>query len=407
MLIAQKKFFTFSTLALASMLSFSAYAANESYVVVAPVCLAKNFSAKHETLVANDKFALIKTNDAGLNQLIAAKDHQKTVCGGFINVTDSWAQQTALTSHDAKAFLQRYTKPQSAALKKESNDYSIKYEKQVSQLLAAVNPQNMWDKLTKLTSFTDRYSRADTGVEAATWIKNQVEALAKQYGRDDVKVYLIETGGSYKQPSVVAKLGTSDEPGIVIGGHMDTLQAWFGNMPGADDDGTGTVTVLETARNLFSSHMQFKKPIYLIWYSAEEMGLVGSQRVVAEFKKKNIPVSDVIHFDMTGYANHNDPTMWLLSDNTNPELTAYLADLIKAYVKQPVKYTTCGYACSDHATWNMNGYKAAIAFESEGHDYNPNIHSAEDTMSQISLTHMTDYAKLAIAFAVERAEPVA
>ena len=160
------------------------------------------------------------------------------------------------------------------------------------------------------------------------------------------------------------------------------------------------------AKTLLASNMQFKRPIYFIWYSAEEEGLVGSQYVVAAFKKQNIPVAQVLHMDMTGYANKNDPTLWLIKDYTNADLTSYLETLIKTYVKQPVKYTACGYACSDHATWTQNGFQSAFAFESEFGKDDPYIHTAQDTMSVLSLSHMTDYAKLATAFMVELAEPV-
>jgi leucyl aminopeptidase len=204
----------------------------------------------------------------------------------------------------------------------------------------------------------------------------------------------------------LAKIGTGSEPGIVIGAHMDTLSGTFSNKPDADDDGTGSVTVLEIARTLLASGMHFKKPIYIIWYAAEEEGLIGSQYVVDQFKKQNIPVENVMHFDMTGYTYQNDPTMWLITDNTDKALTAYLADLINTYVKQKINYTACGYACSDHATWSMNGYKASIAFESKMETYNPYIHTSEDKMSILSLSHMTDYLKLGLAFAIELAEPV-
>src|SRR5262249_37754543 len=100
--------------------------------------------------------------------------------------------------------------------------------------------------------------------------------------------------GSYVQPSVVAKLGNSDEPGIVVGGHMDTLSSTFELKPGADDDGSGTTTVMGVARTILNSGMKFNKPIYFIWYAAEEAGLVGSGYVVKYFKKNNIPVDAVI-----------------------------------------------------------------------------------------------------------------
>ena len=191
---------------------------------------------------------------------------------------------------------------------------------------------------------------------------------------------------------------------------MDTLSYWQyepGQKPGADDDASGTVTVLEAARTLLASGMQFNKPIYFIWYAAEEDGLLGSRDVVSQFKNKNIPIDAVLQLDMTGYAgkNQSNPTMWLINDYVNQSLTAFLETLINTYVKQPIGHTQCGYACSDHARWTNKQIPAAFPFEAEfGHD-NPDVHTSRDTVNNLSLNHMTDFAKLAVAFAVELAEP--
>ena len=144
-----------------------------------------------------------------------------------------------------------------------------------------------------------------------------------------------------------------------------------------------------------------------MWYSAEEEGLIGSQQVVSVFKKQRIPVEAVIHFDMTGYAKNNDPTLWLIKDYVDANLTNYLEQLITTYVKQPVQYTRCGYACSDHASWTQEGYAAAMPFEASFGNDNPYIHTSNDTIDHLSVTHMTDFAKLGVAFAVELAQPKA
>lgn len=100
---------------------------------------------------------------------------------------------------------------------------------------------------------------------------------ATDYSRSDIDIFLVETG-HYKQPSVVLKFGHSNQPGIVIGSHIDTIPSFEGeNVPGADDDASGNVIVLEIARVLMASGIKFQKPIYFIWYSEEERGLVGSR----------------------------------------------------------------------------------------------------------------------------------
>ncbi|VVC76743.1 Bacterial leucyl aminopeptidase [Aquicella siphonis] len=417
MLKSAKKIALFS-LGLLSSISLAVHAGTteEQHVIVAPQCLIKNVNASYKTLSSTATLGLIQTDSAGIDAFIEAK-HIKTAtpCGGFMDVTESWNAyhpKNITAGSRAKSFLNQYDKPQKKSLTQTSTNYAIQYPDQVNQLISQINAQEMWTDLTAFsdtskTQFPDRYANSDTGVKAAEWLKNKIETLARDNNRSDISVYTVATGTRYKQPSVVVKIGESTAPGIVIGGHMDTLSSSWELKPGADDDGSGSMTVMGVARTLISSGMHFKKPIYIIWYSAEEMGLVGSGYVVKDFKQKNIPVEAVLQFDMTGYAYKNDPTMWLITDNINTNLTNYLETLIKTYVKKPVGRTRCGYACSDHASWSQAGFTAAFPFESSFGNDDPYIHTAQDTMDVLSLSHITDFAKLGVAFAVELAEPVA
>jgi leucyl aminopeptidase len=395
------------SLGLLATIPFAVQAAPVAHVVVAPQCLVNQLPSGIKILSANKSVTLIEVNDAGVEQLITAKQARSaTPCGGFMDVTPAWKEFNANKSSpqkNANAFLAKYTNTPTLVNKHAA--YEIKYPTQVKLILKSMNPQDMWTDLTTLTSYDDRYANSDNGVKAANWLKTQVETMAKNAGRTDVSVRFVATGTQYKQPSVVVKIGDGNGPGVVIGGHMDTLSSSWELKPGADDDGSGTVTVLQVARNLINSHMLFKKPIYIVWYSAEELGLIGSSYVVKDFKKNNIPVDAVIQMDMTGYAYKNDPTIWLITDNVNKELTAYLETLVNTYVKVPVNYTQCGYACSDHASWSQGGYTASFPFEASFGTDDPYIHTSRDKMDVLSLSHMTDFAKLGTSFAMELAEP--
>lgn len=382
------------------------------HIVVAPQCMVQQTSSNLKTITTKDGLVLLETNDSGIEELVSKKIQNKS-CGGFMDVTYIWQQfdtRKLTLGRKADIFLDKYVRRQAVGLTNEKDNkksvYTVRFKEQTNALIKKINSQNMWNDLTKLSSFPDRYYRSDNGLEASNWIKKQIETIAKDAGRNDVTVYTVATG-KYKQPSVVAKIGDSKEAGIVIGGHMDTLSSAYSNKPGADDDGTGTVTVLEVARTLLGSGIQFKKPIYLIWYAAEEVGLVGSEYVVADFKKKKIPVDAVMQLDMTGYAYKNERKLWIIDDYVNADLTKYLKTLVETYVNQPVDFTTCGYACSDHASWHHEGFKASMPFEAAMGKDNPDIHTSRDTMEKLSLDHMTDYAKLAVAFVAELAEPIA
>ncbi len=405
MLSKSTKLMCAATLALLS-LSPAVYAARD-HVITVPSCLLTASGAHGELLAHSPSLMLVKVDDEAIETLSAAKHKTKTPCGGFMDVTADWQQYqgTAIAKKDHAAFLDKYTHTAKKSLTA-GKTYSIRYQKEVSKLINQLNPDLMWDSLKKFSSSKDRYANSDDGVAAANWIKTQIETMAKTAGRSDVNVYFVQTKG-YKQPSVVAKLGTGTGAGVVVGAHMDTTSSRFERKPGADDDGSGSMTVMESARTIINSGMQFNKPIYFIWYSAEEAGLIGSQSVVAEFSKKKIPVDAVMHFDMTGYAYQGEPTIWLIDDNVDSALTKFLEKIVTTYTSQPVQYTRCGYACSDHASWSEAGYTAAMPAESRFEDTNPTLHSARDTIDNLDKNHMTDYAKIATAFAAELAEPVA
>src|SRR3990167_2017777 len=207
-------------------------------IVIAPDCLVKKLQTKYQILTKNNSFALLSVSDEGIAALMQANRHRGQ-CGRFADVTAEWQP-----SHtDAATFLKQHITPKVSLTK--ASIYQIRHQKEVNQLLAEINTQAIWQNLTVLTRFSDRYANSDEGVRAAAWLKSQIEALAEKNLRQDVVVELVPTGNVYKQPSVVMKLGHSMEPGVVIGAHMDTLSSQYSNKPGADDDGSGTVSVLD------------------------------------------------------------------------------------------------------------------------------------------------------------------
>ncbi len=92
------------------------------------------------------------------------------------------------------------------------------------------------------------------------------------------------------------------------------------------------------------------------------------------------------------------------TDYADQGLTGYLAQLLDAYLPQiRYGYDSCGYGCSDHASWHNQGYPAAMPFEPRFNDYNPKIPTAQDTLqnSDPSAAHALKFAQLATSFAIE------
>ncbi|WP_170131726.1 M28 family peptidase [Aquicella lusitana] len=382
----------------------NSYAGTSEQFLVVPRCLLSGNSFRYEELASLKWLRLIKITD--LHPLQAAVVKKEARCRGFINVTRAWRDYSKRKQLDAAAFLSHYAP---ASRRGDlTRHYKIQYQNEVNSLVREIDTAQIRRELSKLTHFPDRHLHSEDGARAAQWIRQQAKTLIASSERKDTELLLIPTEGHSKQPSVMMKIGKAlSEPGIVIGAHLDTIDSVDESQPGADDGASGVATVLETARLLLNSHLQFNKPIYLVWYAGSEAGKLGSQSVVQYFKRHHLPVDSVLQLDMTGYVGADgEPQIGLADDSTDAGLTTFVADLVTAYVKLPVGVRRCGYACSDHVIWYQNGNRVAYPLETMDETSNPYVHKRRDTMDKLSLTHVRDFVKLSTAFAVELAEPI-
>jgi bacterial leucyl aminopeptidase len=115
---------------------------------------------------------------------------------------------------------------------------------------------------------------------------------------------------------------------------------------------------------------------------------------------------------MTNYKASTTVDMRLVTDYSNAALKTFLENLFDTYLapRGMVRGTdTCGYACSDHATWTSAGYPAAFFFEAgtgvPGGDF-PFIHTANDTLANMSNSaqNSAKFAQLGLAFLGEAAK---
>src|SRR5262249_4670223 len=89
--------------------------------------------------------------------------------------------------------------------------------------------------------------------------------------------------------------------GKVTAGHEDD-RIWNG----ADDDGSGTVSILGVAK-AFATGAKPKRSLLFVWHAGEEKGLLGS-RYFADLPTVPIEkISAQINIDMIGRNRDNDP----------------------------------------------------------------------------------------------------
>lgn len=151
--------------------------------------------------------------------------------------------------------------------------------------------------------------------------------------------------------------------------------------PGADDNGSGTVTHLEAFRVLVAGGFKPKNTLEFHWYAGEEGGLLGSADIFASYRSSRKTVLAMLNQDMTGYSPSGRVAIY--SDNVDQPLTTYVRALAREYTGAEPLTSRCGYGCSDHASARSNGFPSAFANEDLFEKSNPNIHSSRD----VSFSH--------------------
>lgn len=76
-------------------------------------------------------------------------------------------------------------------------------------------------------------------------------------------------------------------------------QPTSGRAPGSDDDGSGTVNLIEVFRALLAAGFTPATPVEFHWYSGEEGGLLGSQAVASDYHSAGKQIKAFVELDMT------------------------------------------------------------------------------------------------------------
>lgn len=182
------------------------------------------------------------------------------------------------------------------------------YNDSLTPLLKELKQKNMHKNLEKFTSFHTRYYKSAYGAESSAWLYSKVNQTIQDSGAGDYGAHVETFEHSWGQNSIIATIPGKSDKTVVIGAHQDSINLFLPSIlsaPGADDDGSGTVTILEALRVLLESEAIIKgdasNTVEFHWYSAEEGGLLGSQAIFSAYEKEGRDVKAMLQQDMTGY----------------------------------------------------------------------------------------------------------
>jgi leucyl aminopeptidase len=213
-------------------------------------------------------------------------------------------------------------------------------KKELKPLMKSLSKLEMRNHLETFTAFHTRYFKSEYGAQSSKWLLDTVTKTVEDAGADKhgatVKPFIHPWG----QNSVIATFPGKSNKTVVIGAHQDSINLFLPSIlaaPGADDDGSGTVTILEALRVLLTSEDFIKgnaaNTVEFHWYSAEEGGLLGSQAIFQDYAKSGRDVKAMLQQDMTGYVQKTldageQESVGVITDYVDPDLTDYIKKIV-------------------------------------------------------------------------------
>lgn len=166
--------------------------------------------------------------------------------------------------------------------------------------------------------------------------------------------------------------------------------------PGADDNASGTATVLEAAR-ILSRYNSDYSIIYALW-DEEEQGLRGSGYYAWNARQTDQNIRGVINIDMIGWDSNNDGRFYINVRDTASSV--YLSEVMLnvydafEFDLEPVVLNP-GSGSDNLAFWYF-GYGAIGIEEMYGEDWNEYYHTTGDQLDKFNLPYFYNCARLVI-----------
>jgi hypothetical protein len=306
----------------------------------------------------------------------------------------------------------------------------LQKDPRIAAALTDIAPARMRALDSTLVSFGTRHTMSDTlsatrGIGAA---RRFIHAQLTQYAKDCNGCLRVEydTGmatitrhpdrPSVRMVNVVAWLpGRDTSRVVVIGGHYDSCicstdgMDFTSDAPGADDDGSGTVAVMELIRAMGKNFPKgFDATIAMVLYTGEEQGLLGSTQFAERLKREGKTVTAAFTDDIVGNVVADNGK----TDSTSvrvfvvdslalggPELARYVWGLGALYqpgfeVLPVLRLDRLGRG-GDHRPFHAQGYPA-LRFTERLENYKRQ-HLPTDTLADVNFNYVAKVARLNLA----------
>ena len=189
---------------------------------------------------------------------------------------------------------------------------------------------------------------------------------------------------SFGNNLIAEKRGTDPSKVLILTSHLDSVQC-----PGADDDGTGTVSAWAVANAL--ADRKFTHTLRIVAFDQEEQGLIGSFRYVQSLsQEEKSRILGVINLEMTAYHSKGDGGFHTIDCDRGDSV--FLSETLQSAISALKLPLTRVAACtnrSDHASfWRASIPAIVVAQNFFGGDANPCYHKACDRTDGLNFDYM-------------------
>lgn len=246
------------------------------------------------------------------------------------------------------------------------------------EMVSSCSQESIFHNVLRLQNFQTRYSLSESAFLCANFLYNKL----LEYRLDSV--YFQNFLPNYSPTVIGIKRGINQLENIyvVLCAHYDAISPNpFLFAPGADDNGSGSASVLEAVRIL--SNYNFEKTIRFIFFSGEEQGLLGSYYYcsLAKYIYEDSIIA-AINVDMIGYSLPERDSISIIGKPNAPNcqpLVDYFISCADTYTNLKCLRAIIDRPRSDHASFNRFGY-IAIHVRENLNINNPYYHTNGDTI---------------------------
>ncbi len=281
----------------------------------------------------------------------------------------------------------------------------------LAHALSLISRQELEANLTHLAS--PEYRGRDTGTpeneRAAQWLIGKLKEYGVQplSGQDYLQKFTARQRlPAPRETANILGVIPGNDPElkgryVIIGAHMDHVGSRSciggGLCQGADDNGSGSVSVLNIAKALSAARSHLKRSVIIMFFSGEELGLLGSYHYVRNPVVPMAQVDYMINMDMVGYLREG--RLDAGGALRNAEAAKMLEETLKKYPDIRPRLQRQYSADSDHAPFFEAGI-AGLFFHTGLHE---NYHRAGDTPepTKINYDGMTNIAKVSFEHLVD------